>query len=166
MIKEYVQEPNEKNELFLRYEFVSPCSKLIRREIVEKNKIEFEGVRYANDVMFSTKTALCAKKIGVCEETIYVITQMEGTLTTAMSEENFIQRLDVFIRKVNLLKKELSREQCKLMSFNGTGQVISIFKHRLGGKVLWICIKNLSKNKIPVINPNYFRVKFWLEKMK
>lgn len=166
IIQQYIEELCEKNELLLRYEYVSPCSKLIRKDLIDKNEIQFEKIRYSNDVMFSTFIALRAKRIEASLDVIYVITKMNGTLTTTVTENSFKQRLDVFIRRNNLLKKELTDYQFKMLNINGVGHVYNILKYRLGIKVLVSCVKNLKENDIPVMNPEFFRLSFWMDKLK
>ena len=157
-IRKYKDDPCEKNELVLRYKFVSPCSKLIKRSLIVENQIEFEGTRYSNDVMFSMKTAVNAKKIRVTLDTIYVITEMQGTLTTTITRESFMQRLEVFIRRYEFLKNKLSKEQFKILNLNGTKQVHNIVKYKLGVRIFFECIRKLRKHKVPVINPKFFNI--------
>ena len=79
---------NEK-ENALRYYFTPPWAKMIRRDLIVNNKIEFDEIAASNDVMFSLKTAFLAKKIKACKDTLYVITLSKGSVTNIISKVYF-----------------------------------------------------------------------------
>lgn len=98
--------PNDKEtENLLRFCYYAPWSKLIRREIVEKHHVQFEEIRYANDVMFSMYTSLYAGTIAVEVRPIYCITEVYGSLTNIMNERSMTMRYEVYLRRNQLLRQ-------------------------------------------------------------
>lgn len=79
---------NEK-ENALRYYFTPPWGKMIKRDLIVNNNIEFDEIAASNDVMFSLKTAFFAKKIKACKDTLYVITLSKGSVTNIISKDYF-----------------------------------------------------------------------------
>lgn len=60
--------------------WMSPWSKFVRRDIT--SGIKFEEIRYSNDNVFSVSIACNATKIEIKDESFYVITQGENSLTS------------------------------------------------------------------------------------
>ena len=60
--------------------WMSPCSKIIRSNIVDG--LKFEEIRYSNDNVFSVSVACKAKKIEVRDKSFYMITQGDNSLTS------------------------------------------------------------------------------------
>ena len=96
-------------ELYLRYFYVVPWSKLYRAEVIRKNNILFDEVMYSNDVLFSIKAGYYAGKITADERQIYCVVEKGGTLTQNMSEESWGIRQEVFCRRNLFLRTHLSR---------------------------------------------------------
>lgn len=119
LIDGYLKNQNIKSKAILRYGFDSPCSKLIRRSIVEENRILFDTTKVANDVMFSAKCAVAAKAIMASREIFYCITKGKGTLSTTGGEENFDIRRSVWENKYKYLKSNLSKEEWKALDLRG-----------------------------------------------
>lgn len=115
-IRTYLADPCHENELQLRYDFHSTCSKLIRREMVLENGIWFEEIIAANDVMFSTKCGYAAKKIAVDTRVIYCITKHKGSLTAQFSEEVISSRMGASLRRFLFLKEHLSQEEMSALN--------------------------------------------------
>lgn len=119
LIDDFLSEPNLYHECRLRYYFEAPWSKLIRRSVVVNNQIQFDATRFANDIMFSMQVAYHAKKIKAVKETIYCITQSQGTLTTTPGKENFEGRFEVFLRKHKYLKERLTKKEWRAVDILG-----------------------------------------------
>jgi glycosyltransferase involved in cell wall biosynthesis len=79
---------NEK-ENALRYYFTPPWSKMIKRDLIVNNNIEFDEIVASNDVLFSLKTASSAKKIKACKDILYIITLSKGSITQIISKAHF-----------------------------------------------------------------------------
>lgn len=119
-LSKYVNDPCEENELILRYQVVSPWSKLIRRSMVVENNITFEGTRVANDVLFCRKIGHFAKGIAVDERIIYTVTQRQGSLTTFIGKDAYMTRLGVFIRSTEYVRGVVDKTTWKKMGVNGS----------------------------------------------
>lgn len=146
----------QNSELYLRYFYYAPWSKLIKVDFIKKYKLKFDEVIASNDVMFSTKLGHYAKTIEVSNEVIYCVTRNSGSLTTVVSNEVFNSRLDVFIRYYWFLKKNLSEDDFKLLNLNGMGFVINSLE--LGIKNMFKTLIKLNKNKIKLFNYKYLNL--------
>jgi len=118
-IDDFIDEPDIYHECRLRYYFEAPWSKLIRRNVVLENNILFDTTRFANDIMFSMQVAYHAEKIKAVKETIYCITQSQGTLTTTPGKDNFKGRFEVFLRKHRYLKEHLTKKEWRAVDILG-----------------------------------------------
>ncbi len=119
LISDFLEKPDFYHKTRLKYWFEAPWSKLIRRSVVEENKIVFDTTKVANDIMFSMKTAVAAKDVTASAETIYCITQSTGTLTTTPGRENFEGRFEVFLRKHRFLKEALTAKEWRVVDILG-----------------------------------------------
>ncbi len=104
---------DRESELYLRYFFIVPWSKLIRRSVVFDNNISFDEVKCSNDVMFSVKSGFFAKKIASDERLIYCAMERDGSLTRDDSPAAWEIRCDVFGRRNLFLKDNLSKADYK-----------------------------------------------------
>jgi glycosyltransferase involved in cell wall biosynthesis len=93
----------ESNETGVRYSWPMPWGKAFRSAFIEKNQLRFESVLVANDVMFSLKSGYLSKNVDCIEDIVYIVTRSEGTLTTLVTHERSLARLDVLIRFNNYL---------------------------------------------------------------
>lgn len=116
-IQNYLETPDKKNLLQLKYNYFSPCAKLVRKELFLKYGIKFDEVLVANDVMCSIKLAVHTKRIFVSDKIIYCITKQPGTLTQFVTEERYDARMEVYYRRHRYLRENLPKEEYKLLSF-------------------------------------------------
>ncbi|MEE9905280.1 MAG: glycosyltransferase family 2 protein [Chlorobium sp.] len=98
----------------LRYCWSPPWSKLILKKIIDDNCIRFSSQKYGNDVLFSVKCGASAKYIKVSKCPIYAVTVRHGSLTSEMSPEKAIDRLNALIDRNHLLKK--MQKQCLMQN--------------------------------------------------
>lgn len=147
-LSKYVSKPDESNELVLRYQVVSPWSKMIRRSMVVDNHIEFEGTRVANDVLFCRKIGHHAKSIAVDERVIYTVTQRQGSLTTFIGKDAYMTRLGVFIRSTNYVRGVVDKATWKKMRVNGSYFLHMCRANKLGVTVILQTVVMLIKNGI------------------
>lgn len=147
-----------KTDFRIRYGFVAPWSKLIRKKFIDDNNIQFEETMYSNDVMFSTISGFEANKIHVDPQTIYCISDEKNTLTKKKSEDSFFIRCEVECRRYKYLINKVGKK--------------NYLKYRKGPPVgLWILkvicqrkyknkkrfIKLILENHLPIIpRPNNF----------
>jgi len=113
LVKNYLKKPSRKNEINLRYRFGVPWSKMIRRDVIVQNQLEFEPVSVSNDIMFSTKLGNCMRSFQVTDRIIYCVTKSTKTLTTTVKESNLDTRVEVLIRRYGFLRAALSKKDFK-----------------------------------------------------
>ena len=94
-----------KGEEQLRYLFGEPWCKIIRRSIIEGNKICFDETSIHNDTTFSYLCGFYAKKIVADARAIYCVTSRENSVSRQISESKKLERIDVFSRADVFLKK-------------------------------------------------------------
>ena len=112
------------NEHILRVGFIVPWSKFFKRLLIENNHIRFEEIKYSNDMFFSTHAGCAASKIDVRDDSYYVVTKSENTLTSAdMNKDGEAEiRAGALIRAC-IKAKELGQEP----DFKSVSIVISTF---------------------------------------
>lgn len=76
----FEQYKKDKDESSFRYRFHSIWGKVIKREMIEKFHICCDEVRYSNDVSFSLKCGIHARKIAVLDIPLFIITERFGSL--------------------------------------------------------------------------------------
>ncbi|MCR4650228.1 MAG: glycosyltransferase [Lachnospiraceae bacterium] len=150
-LNRYLEEPSRKNELALRYEIVSPWSKMVRRSMVADNSIVFEGSRVANDVVFCRKIGFHARKIAVERDNIYIITEREGSLTTFIGKEAYETRLGEFIKGARFVREHVDGDTWKTLGMSGGYFIHSCRVNKLGIAELIRTIRVLVSNGIRVI---------------
>lgn len=89
----------------IKYNWVSPCGKIIKSKIIKENKIYFDECLAANDVMFSLKLGNKIKKIGLEAKVLYCGTKGKNTLTTTKNYEIFNSRFEVLKKRNEYLEK-------------------------------------------------------------
>ncbi|MCH5186972.1 MAG: glycosyltransferase family 2 protein [Oscillospiraceae bacterium] len=160
-INEYLSK-NQGAEARLRYEFNVPWSKLIRKSLIDQNKIRFDSTRYSNDVMFSAKIGYHLKSFIVDERTIYCVTEGENTLTKSMSESTYYIRTEVFINKYIYLKDRLSKEEWESIPTKNEPlkYLYKVIQRKYGLKTLLKYIKLYHVKNIPIITRYTFLIPF------
>lgn len=94
----------EKGEKLLRYYFGEPWCKMVRRSIIQENKIRFEETKVHNDTQYSYLVGFHAKKLAVCDQPIYNYTIREGSVSRIVSDDRLLTRVSVFARKNRFLQ--------------------------------------------------------------
>jgi len=157
VIREYLK--SGRNEYILRYHCHFPWSKMIRSALVKRNNIRFDEVKYSNDVMFSVKCGVYAKKIRAVDCVVYYVTQMQGTLTTRKSFSEYKCRFDVFVDKYLFLKKELNRRDFRRYTEWPAGKIIRAIKMGYGLPMVRYILKRYKECGIKIGFPTiyYFR---------
>jgi len=95
---------HEESKKIIRYKFLYPSCKLIKRELIEKNKIKFDEVPASNDTMFSVQLSSLAKEISYNADVIYCLTHRENSLVTSYKYVNLKSRLLVSFRLYTYLE--------------------------------------------------------------
>lgn len=88
------------DEMPLRCRWFSPCSKFVDLEMIRRNGICFDEIRYSNDNLFAVTTGTNADKIVVRDKPFYCITESCNSLTSNfMKKPGELQiRTDAFFR--------------------------------------------------------------------
>lgn len=82
----------------LRYKSSVPWGKMIKHNVIRKNKIEFEEIIASNDIMFSVRLGFYAQKIDVISDTLYCVTTRSNSLYMNPSPEKMKSRFFASIR--------------------------------------------------------------------
>ncbi len=146
VLNDYTYDNNNKNKLNLRYDIFPPWAKLIKKDFLDKNKINFDEVIASNDVMFSTKVGYFMKNFEVSDSVIYVITRNHGSLTANMSEEVFDIRFKIIIDYHNFLKSKLPEDHFKLLNLSMFGRAYIVRSYKYGIIKTLKVISVLKKN--------------------
>ena len=166
IINEYLGKKDEKSETMLRYRFISPWSKLIRKSFLVEKNIYFDKVIAANDVLFSTKLGFNMKKFEATQKVIYCITKSKGTLTTSISKDIFDTRLSVYINYCKYLRSNLEKTELKYLELNGRKFVILAIINRLGLSLILWTIKELKRNDIKIISLKSLNPIYLIERLR
>ena len=101
------------SELRIKYNWISPCSRMIRRDLIIRDNIRFESVMYGNDVLFSVKLGHSISSFELCDKPIYCITQSEGSLTSTKNKCALRERSKVAARRFCYIKSILDSSEIK-----------------------------------------------------
>lgn len=116
-VDNFINDKSKKNELLLRYDFISPWSKMIKKEFINKHKIRFdEGPIGAEDVMLSTKIGFFMKYFDVSKDIIYCRVVRKGSITRIFSEDQFDIRLNARISRIKFLNQNLTKKDLNLLN--------------------------------------------------
>jgi glycosyltransferase involved in cell wall biosynthesis len=111
-IEAYLKNNNKKNEFFLRYTYIVPWSRMIKKELINNHKINFDEVRISEDVMFATKVGHFMKKFTVTNEQIYCINKRSMSFSrTPIKEDIFDVWVNMKILYIKFLVNNLSKEE-------------------------------------------------------
>ena len=99
------------------FDLCTPWGKFIKREFVERNRIRFQEVQYANDVLFIIKIASIAKK-KISEDKIYIVTGRSESLTATKGIDPLIVRFLVTCDVVDYLKNFNKEKYFKDIAFS------------------------------------------------
>lgn len=159
MVVDFLKEPNTIHELRLRYEFLVPWSKLIRKEIVDRHRIMFEEIMQANDILFSAKVGFHAKEITADIGTIYSVRESEGSLTSKMTEQSLRNRFNAWLDYVAFLKRHLTSSEFRILNISSMSLLSKVYKNKLRFSNYFYIIKNSFKNRIPLFDNRVFNPK-------
>lgn len=158
LMEAYLKKKTPENLCSMMFNFVTPWSKLIRREIAERDGITFDEIAVANDVMFMTKCCAAAKKVLVDEKEIYCVTRAAKTLTTKKDEAKFDLREDVFLRRYAFAKQALPRKQLRAVHLNriAVSHMMNALIYGYGIKKVLQLYVLYKKNRIPLLDAQLF----------
>lgn len=101
LVCDFLNDPQKENAL--KYYFTPPWSKMIKRDLIFTNNIEFDEIIASNDVMFSLKAAFFAVRIKAFQDTLYIITLSRGSITQIISKSHFNAKFKTALNANNFL---------------------------------------------------------------
>ncbi|MBO7144307.1 MAG: glycosyltransferase family 2 protein [Salinivirgaceae bacterium] len=103
MVDEFLKTGSEGQ---LRYNWVTPWSKMFNRNFVITNGFLFDEIKASNDIWFSVTTGHSAKTVTADKAIVYVVTEgkMGSSLIYTKTEEIWFIRFQVMIRVNQYLK--------------------------------------------------------------
>ena len=161
----YKKDRSYYNLLQLKYRVTTVWSKLICRELIEKNGIEFEEILVAEDRMFSTQSSFWANNIAVDDNIIYCITRKVGTLTTKQDKELYFVRLHTYVRSFDFLKSHLNKEEFKLLDLHAISRIGQAITNRYSLPTIVKAIMILKKNRIKLFSKDMEKPVVFVENM-
>lgn len=116
LVKKYLA--GEIDEMTLRTSFPSPCSKMVRHELVSKHAIRYDEVCANNDDYFALLAGYYASKITAFDSLVYVYVASAGSIMHRRSKDVMLTRFEVILR-CNQFKKRhgLGKYQGSVMYF-------------------------------------------------
>lgn len=165
LVLDYYKNPTKRNELALRYKYKSPCSKMVRRELVEKYGILYDEVPAANDVMFSIQCAYYARRIAASTQTVYCVTSASGTLETTHNEVNFWSGVEVHKVRCQFLQEKLSKQEYDALGLGGLPFILSAVRKGYSFKFVKKIFIYFRKNHLKICTFNEIRdvfSKYWM----
>ncbi len=160
LILDYLKSPIKENQVYLRYQFSAPWSKLIKKDFLDYHKIQFDETMVSNDIMFSTKVGYYMNKFDICKQPIYCITKDKGSLTTTLTDTAFITRMEVLGDYYNFLEPKLTKKELRLAEPLVIPILISAVKGGISQKAILKGINILKQNNIKILRlkKQYFEI--------
>ena len=93
-----------KNLSLFRYIFGEPWCKIIRRAIIEKNKIWFEELPVHNDTRFSYMIGYYASSVKFDNRALYCVLDRTGSVSKQLDHDKQLLRVRVFSEKNSFLR--------------------------------------------------------------
>ena len=152
LVRRYLDDSTEENEMVLRYRYIVPWSKMIRGRMVKDAGIVFDEVIVSNDVMFSVKCGHYAKCVEAYDEKIYCVTKSENTLTTRHDEERFQIRATLYKSRYQFLKEHLDLKRYPYIMPMGGRFLIHAAQQGYDIKFIFKMYHYFRKEKVPLIN--------------
>lgn len=93
----------------------SAWSKIIRREVLVENKIEFIPGLLGEDNEWYYNVVLAAKNVVLVDEPLYVYRRRESSTTTSLTEKNLSDQLFVIAKWDEIIKREVDNSHIKVV---------------------------------------------------
>lgn len=90
----------------VRYGWLPPWGKMIRRSLVTDNRIKFEDRVAGNDILFSVQSGFYANKIEIIPFPLYCITDRAGSLTTIRTAKYLTSRFCAVVNSNRFLESK------------------------------------------------------------
>lgn len=156
-INNYIKNKN-KNKLV--YFLPEPWSKMIKRKIIERNKVRFSETEVANDKFFSVKVGYYSENILAIKEKIYCVTYNSNSITSNENEERLKTRINETFKIYEFMKSKNINKNEQPLVINLIYK-LSKYKFKLIFEYFMILLKNNYK-----IFPTKTQIKFYIFKKK
>lgn len=117
----YLNDPNHRNELLLRYNYLAAGAVMYRRSFLNENALRFGTTLWAEDTLFVAQAGHAANRFAVANETIFCFSQRKGSLTTIRSREAMLQHMNTKVEKFAFMYSVLSPEEIPLVDLEYAG---------------------------------------------
>ncbi|MBZ0322587.1 MULTISPECIES: glycosyltransferase family 2 protein [Bacteria] len=165
LINNFLNSGSKLDELKLRYYYVVPWSKMMKRDLIKKNNILFEEIKLSNDILFSAKVGFFSQNLNVDDRTIYKVRHSQGSMTSIVNKERFMLRLNAWLDYVDFLNNHLSREEIRLLNISGTPKLIEAHRANLNVIEILKILKIIKKHDIDIIDKRIFNLHFLIKKI-
>ena len=118
LIQKFLNNSSNKNLIRLKTGFCTPWSKMYKRDNIINHDITFSETMVSNDIMFTTKAALCANYIVALEVVIYCVTRSGDTLTTKKAYSDFWVRSEIVRERYLYVQNILKGKEFKYAQMN------------------------------------------------
>ena len=139
----------------LRYGPAQPWGRMIRRSLIEDNKIRFPLVRWSEDLLFAIKTSTLAREFLAVNEVVYIITEREGSNANTLSNKNIKPSLEECI-----VRFDQTIDSYRFLCANGINNITGFI---LGKRRRLVDFYRWSYYKMIFSNPKRYRSIYLLE---
>jgi glycosyltransferase involved in cell wall biosynthesis len=128
LVNLYVDKLNSLSEAKLCTHFFIPVSKVVSTSFIREFDLTFDEVMVSNDVMFSLKVGIHARKIKALKQPFYDILEHNSGLTQRKDKESLLTRVNVFINYVKHVQAHYDQDIIKSLNIRGDSLVIQAYK--------------------------------------
>ena len=93
----------------------SAWSKIIRREVLVENKIEFISGLLGEDNEWYYNVVMAAKQVVLLDEPLYVYRRRQSSITSSLTEKNLSDQLFVIAKWDEIIKREVDNPHIKVV---------------------------------------------------
>lgn len=95
--------------------FNSAWSKIVRREVLDKNKIEFIPGLLGEDNEWFYNVVMAAKNVALVDAPLYVYRRRQSSITSSLTEKNLSDQLFVIAKWVDIIEREVNNPHIKVV---------------------------------------------------
>ena len=156
------QKQTPEAEMRLRFTFGEPWCKIVRRKLIEDNKIRFSETSIHNDTKYSYLVGYHAGKISSTPNALCTITTRGGSVSRTLSESKKIERIGVFAEAhrffrehgipqkyvINFLWPQMARSLFENKTTYGKGREILRDNGFSSSEIVLNTVKHIVRNKL------------------